>query len=30
VTLVRADPDGLIFLGRADTQVKIRGYRIEG
>ena len=27
--LVRADPEGLIFLGRADTQVKIRGYRIE-
>jgi len=27
--LVRADPEGLIYLGRADTQVKIRGYRIE-
>ena len=27
--LVRADPEGLIFLGRADAQVKIRGYRIE-
>ncbi len=27
--LVRADPEGLVFLGRADTQVKIRGYRIE-
>ena len=27
--LVRADPAGLIYLGRADTQVKIRGYRIE-
>ena len=27
--LVRADPDGLIYLGRADAQVKIRGYRIE-
>ena len=27
--LVRADPEGLVFLGRADAQVKIRGYRIE-
>jgi len=27
--LVRADPAGLIYLGRADEQVKIRGYRIE-
>ena len=27
--LVRADPDGLFYLGRADAQVKIRGYRIE-
>jgi len=27
--LVRADPEGLSYLGRADTQVKIRGYRIE-
>ena len=27
--LVLADPEGLIFLGRADTQAKIRGYRIE-
>ena len=27
--LVRADPEGLTFIGRADTQVKIRGYRIE-
>jgi len=27
--LVRADPEGLIYLHRADTQVKIRGYRIE-
>ena len=27
--LVRADPEGLSFLGRADAQVKIRGYRIE-
>ncbi|HEX2809573.1 MAG TPA: Pls/PosA family non-ribosomal peptide synthetase, partial [Kineosporiaceae bacterium] len=27
--LVRADPEGLVYLGRADTQVKIRGYRIE-
>jgi non-ribosomal peptide synthetase-like protein len=27
--LVRADPGGLIYLGRADDQVKIRGYRIE-
>ena len=27
--LVRADPEGLIYLGRADAQVKIRGYRIE-
>ena len=27
--LVRADPEGLGFVGRADTQVKIRGYRIE-
>jgi non-ribosomal peptide synthetase-like protein len=27
--LVRADREGLIYLGRADAQVKIRGYRIE-
>ena len=27
--LVRAEPDGLVYLGRADAQVKIRGYRIE-
>jgi amino acid adenylation domain-containing protein len=27
--LVRAEPDGLIYLGRADAQIKIRGYRIE-
>ncbi|WP_051810061.1 Pls/PosA family non-ribosomal peptide synthetase [Actinoplanes subtropicus] len=27
--LVRADPEGLVFLGRADSQVKIRGYRVE-
>ena len=27
--LVRADPEGLIYLGRADNQVKIRGYRVE-
>ena len=27
--LVQADPEGLIYLGRADAQVKIRGYRIE-
>ena len=27
--LVRADPEGLSFVGRADTQVKIRGFRIE-
>jgi non-ribosomal peptide synthetase-like protein len=27
--LVRADPAGLVYLGRADEQVKIRGYRIE-
>lgn len=27
--LVRADPGGLIYLGRVDGQVKIRGYRIE-
>jgi len=27
--LVRADPEGLIFVGRADAQVKIRGYRVE-
>jgi acyl-coenzyme A synthetase/AMP-(fatty) acid ligase len=26
---VRADPEGLVYLGRADAQVKIRGYRIE-
>jgi non-ribosomal peptide synthetase-like protein len=27
--LVRADPGGLIFVGRLDAQVKIRGYRVE-
>ncbi len=27
--LVRADPEGLTYVGRADSQVKIRGYRIE-
>lgn len=27
--MVRADPEGLVYLGRGDTQVKIRGYRIE-
>jgi non-ribosomal peptide synthetase-like protein len=27
--MVRADPEGLSYIGRADTQVKIRGYRIE-
>ncbi len=27
--MVRADPEGLTYLGRADNQVKIRGYRIE-
>jgi non-ribosomal peptide synthetase-like protein len=27
--LVRADPAGLFFVGRADAQVKIRGYRVE-
>jgi non-ribosomal peptide synthetase-like protein len=27
--LVRADPEGLVYVGRADAQVKIRGYRIE-
>jgi non-ribosomal peptide synthetase-like protein len=27
--VVRADPEGLVYLGRADAQVKIRGYRIE-
>ncbi|HEY1819145.1 MAG TPA: Pls/PosA family non-ribosomal peptide synthetase [Trebonia sp.] len=26
---MQADPEGLIYLGRADAQVKIRGYRIE-
>jgi amino acid adenylation domain-containing protein len=27
--LVRRRPDGLEFLGRADSQVKIRGFRVE-
>ena len=27
--LVRADPEGLTYLGRIDNQVKIRGFRIE-
>ncbi len=27
--LVRADREGLVFVGRADGQVKIRGYRVE-
>nr|WP_062401983.1 amino acid adenylation domain-containing protein [Pseudonocardia sp. AL041005-10] len=27
--LVRADPEGLGFVGRADGQVKIRGFRVE-
>jgi len=27
--LVRADHEGLVYLGRADGQVKIRGYRVE-
>jgi non-ribosomal peptide synthetase-like protein len=27
--LVRAEPEGLVYVGRADSQVKIRGYRIE-
>jgi non-ribosomal peptide synthetase-like protein len=27
--LVRGEPDGLVYVGRADAQVKIRGYRIE-
>ncbi|WP_084681591.1 Pls/PosA family non-ribosomal peptide synthetase [Actinomycetospora chiangmaiensis] len=27
--LVRADPAGLTYVGRADAQVKIRGYRVE-
>jgi non-ribosomal peptide synthetase-like protein len=27
--LVRAEPEGLVYLGRADSQVKIRGFRVE-
>lgn len=27
--LVRADPEGLSYVGRADSQVKIRGFRVE-
>jgi non-ribosomal peptide synthetase-like protein len=27
--LVRADREGLVYVGRADSQVKIRGFRIE-
>ena len=27
--LVRADPDGLVYLGRADEQVKLGGRRVE-
>lgn len=27
--LVRADPEGLVYVGRADSQVKIRGFRVE-
>ena len=27
--MVRADPEGLTYIGRIDTQVKIRGFRIE-
>jgi non-ribosomal peptide synthetase-like protein len=26
---VRAEPEGLVFVGRADAQVKIRGFRVE-